>query len=259
MQLAAAELSKLGAACQIWLNLLYSNQDMMDEYTKNGMVFWGGYMCPGYQFYSSKEITDTTPSAFNGLTVMCDNAEMQSFINGNKGGAISVFPPDYLSNLQNGVADALVQHVNCAYVFGCFDYVKTAVFFGEGGFYNLPLAYCFSETFWDKLPEDLQDIFAKHASQLCYESYASDNGLYSNVAYPTLQEKANIITLDDAQIAQWQDAEKDIVDNSITEISKDNSAAQTVYEELKGLISGYDAGSFKIGTNNFGQEMNWGG
>lgn len=140
MQLAAAELSKLGAACQIWLNLLYSNQDMMDEYTKNGMVFWGGYMCPGYQFYSSKEITDTTPSAFNGLTVMCDNAEMQSFINGNKGGAISVFPPDYLSNLQNGVADALVQHVNCAYVFGCFDYVKTAVFFGEGGFYNLPLA-----------------------------------------------------------------------------------------------------------------------
>lgn len=245
------------AACKIWLNLLYSTPEMMAEFTDNGMVFWGGYMCPGYQFYSAKEITDTTPSAFNALTVMCDNAEMQSFINANKGGAISVFPPDYLSNLQNGVAEALVQHVNCAFVFGCFDYTKSALFFGEGGFYNLPLAYSISQKFWDKLPQDLRDLFAKYADDICKASYEADYALYSNVAYPALEESANIIMLDDSQIAQWQDACKGIVDDALTDISKDSSTAPDVYAKLKDTIANYDAASFKVGTNNFGQEVEW--
>lgn len=78
------------------------------------------------------------------------------------------------------------------------------------------------------------------------------------MALPKLQEKANIITLDDSQIKAWQDAIQDIVDGSLTEIGKDNAAAQSVYDQLKEMIAGYDAGSFQIGTNNFGQEAPWG-
>lgn len=245
------------AASQIYLSMVYNNEAMMKEFTDHGMVFWGGYMCPGYQFYSTKEIAEPTPEMFSGLTIMCDNAEMQSFINQNGGGANSVFPTEYLSSLQNGVADALVQHVNCAYVFGCFDYVKTAVFFGEGGFYNLPLVYCFSQTFWDSLPADLQDIFAKHASELSRASHESDNGLYSNVAYPTLQEKANVILLDEAAIAQWQDAAKPIVEAAMDGITADNAAAPEALEQLKTMIADYDPATFKIGTNNFGLEVEW--
>lgn len=245
------------AASQIYLSMVYNNQDMMKEFTDHGMVFWGGYMCPGYQFFSTKEISDPTPEMFSGLTIMCDNAEMQSFINQNNGGANSVFPTEYLSSLQNGVADALVQHVNCAYVFGCFDYVKTAIFFGEGGFYNLPLAYCFSETFWNNLPEDLQDIFAAHASELSKASHDSDNALYSNVALPSLKEKATVVTLDDAQIAQWQEAAAPIVDSAMDSISADSPNAASAYEQLKEMIASYDAETFQIGTNNFGLEAVW--
>lgn len=247
------------ASSQIWLSLLYNNEDMMAEFTNNGMVFWAGYMCPGYQFYSSKPVEDVTPSIFNGRTVMCDQAQMQSFINANKGGAISVFPPDYLSNLQNGVADTLIQHVCCAYVFGCFDYVKSAVFFGEGGFYNLPLAYAFSESFWNSLPADLQDIFARHAADMCYESHMSDEALYSNVAYPALQETADIIMLDESQIAVWQSAIAPIVDTAMASISVDSPNAFAAFDQLKGLIGSYDTASFRIGTNNFGYESVWGG
>lgn len=245
------------AACQIYMSLIYNNDAMLAEFTDNNLVLWGGYMCPGYQFYSSKEITDTTPAAFNGLTVMCDNSEMQSMINANQGGAISVFPTDYLSNLQNGVADALVQHVNCAYVFGCFDYVESALFFGEGGFYNLPLVYCFSQDFWDSLPEDLQEVFAENADDLCKQSYESDYALYSNVAYPALEDTATITVLDDAQIADWQTACADIVENALTDIEKDSPTVRDAYNQLKDMIANYDAETFEIGTNNFGKTAEW--
>ncbi len=245
------------AASQIYLSMLYNNADMMAEFTDNGMLFWAGYMCPGYQLYCTKELSDVTPSVYNGLTVMCDNAQMQAFINQNKGGAISVFPPDYLSNLQNGVADTLVQHVNCAFVFGCFDYVKSAVFFGDGGFYNLPLAYGISEKFWNELPADLQAIFAEYADDMCYASHMADNGLYANVAMPALEAAADITVLTDAEIAAWQTAIAPIVDTAIADLAKDSANAPAAFEQLKGMIAGYDAASFRIGTNNFGHEAVW--
>lgn len=245
------------ASSKIYLSMVYNNQDMLDEFTNNGLVFWAGYMCPGYQFYSTKEITDYTPNAFNGLTVMCDNSEMQTLINNYKGGAITAFTPDYLSNLQNGVADALVQHLNCAYVFGCLDYVKTAIFFGEGGFYNLPLVYCISEAFWDSLPEDLQAIFAEYADDFSKAGYESDLGLYENAAYPTLEEHAQIVVLDDDQITEWQDACTDIVANALEGITRDNAAAPEAYEQIKEMIANYDDATFEIGTNNFGIETEW--
>lgn len=246
------------AANQIYLNTLYNNADMMAEFTNNGMVFWAGYMMPGYQLYSTQEITDLTPSAFNGKTVMCDNAQMQELINQNKGGSSTVIPTDFLTNLQNGVADTLMQHVCCAYVFGCFDYVKSAVFFGDGGFYNLPLGYAFSETFWNSLPEDLQSIFAEYADDLCYKSYTSDVGLYDNVAYPTLAEKATITVLDEAQIAVWQEAMQPIVDSAVENIKQDSPNVDTALQQLKENIASYNAETFKIGTNNFGVEAQWG-
>ena len=246
------------AATKIYLSLLYSSEDMLAEFTDNGMLFYAGYMCPGYQFYSTKEITDLTPDSFSGLTVMCDQPQMAQFINQNKGGAISAFPPDYLTNLQNGVADALVQHLNCAYVFGCFEYVKDAVFFGEGGFYNLPLVYGISESFWNDLDEDLQQIFMDHAAEFCYESQVGDEALYYNAAYPTLEENANITILDDEQIAVWQDAIAPIVETALEDVANDSPNAPEIYEQLKGLIADYDAETFEIGTNNFGLPATWG-
>ncbi|MCR5785979.1 MAG: TRAP transporter substrate-binding protein DctP [Eubacterium sp.] len=246
------------AACKIYLSMIYNNEDMLAEFEDNGLKFYAGYMCPGYQFFCSEDITDTTPNTFNGLTVMCDNAEMQALINSYQGGAISVFPTDFLSNLQNGVAEALMQHVNCAYVFGCFDYVKSAMFFGEGGFYNFPLAFAMSDDFWNSLPEDLQQIFAEYADDFSRECYTADYALYSNVAYPALEEAAdNIIMLDDAQIAEWQAACSDLVENAVTDIEQDSPNVRDALSQLKDMIANYDASSFSIGTTNFGTDVEW--
>lgn len=246
------------AGTQIYLSMMYNNEDMMAEFTDNGMVFWGGYMLPGYQMFSTKEINGTDPSILGGLTIMCDNAQMQSFINANKGGAISVFPTEYVSNLQNGVADALIQHLSCAFAFGAFDYVKSAVFFGEAGFYNLTVGFAISEIFWNKLPEDLQAIFAAHASEISYESHMSDAAMYENLAYPALEANADITVLTDEEIAVWQEAIKSIVDDAIEGIKADSPNAAEAYAQLTDMIANYDEATFEIGTNNFGLEAVWG-
>ena len=246
------------AANKIWLNTLFNSPEMQAEFTNNSMVFWAGYMMPGYQLYSSKELDDLTPAVFNGKTVMCDNAQMTELINANKGGASMVIPPDFLPNLQNGVADTLMQHICCAWAFGCFDYVKSAYFFGDGGFYNLPLGYAMSETFWNSLPEDIQAIFAEYSDDLCYKSYTSDLALYENVAYPDLEAKATITVLNDEQIAVWQEAMAPIVENAVQNIKKDNANVETILQQLKDNIASYDPANSALGTNTFGLEAKWG-
>ena len=245
------------AANKIYNYLIYNNEAVMKEFTDNDMVLWTGYICPGYQFYTTKELTDFTPAAFNGQTVMCDNVEMTQLINANQGGAITAFPTDYLSNMQNGVCEGLVQHANCAFVFGVFDYVKTAIFFGEGGFYNLPLCFGMSQIFWDGLDDDLKQIFIDYQDDFTKAQYYGDLGLYENAAIPTLEGNANVVVLDDAQIAEWQAACADIVAASVESLTADNAAVPDVYAQLKDLIANYDDATFTIGTTNLGNEFVW--
>ena len=245
------------ACSQIYLAMLYSTDEMMAEYTDNGMYFYAGYMCPGYQIYSNKELTDTSPSVFSGLNVICDQPQMSEFIIQNGGGTDGAFPPEYLDKLARNTDDTLVQHVNCAYVFGCFDYAKSALFFGEGGFYNQPCVYGMSQDFWDNLDPELQDIFMEYASEFCYKSQTADEALYYNAAYPALEENAEITVLGDAEIAEWQEAIAPIVDAAVEDITSKSPNAPEILAKLKDMIANYDEATFEIGTNNFGLDANW--
>ena len=240
------------AANDIYLKALYAEDSiLMKEYTDAGLVFWAGSMCPGYQFYSVKEVKDLTPAIFNGLTMMTENAEMQTFIGQNGGAAIAAFPPDFYANLSNGVADGLMQHLNCATAFGVPDLVKSAVYFGEGGFYNYPIVYVMGQTFWDSLPEDLQQLFAKYSTVFAKASYDNDVNQYQGNIDAMLEKGVELIVLDEAQVAEWQTAFQPIVDNLLNEMGAD---AKAVYETLKAEIAVYDAATYKVGPNNFGVE-----
>ena len=240
------------AANDIYLKTLYAEDSLlMKEYTDAGLVFWAGSMCPGYQFYTAKEIDEVSPSMFNGLTLMTENTEMQTFIGKNGGAAIAAFPPDFYANLSNGVADGLLQHLNCVTAFGVPELVKTAVFFGEGGFYNYPIVYVMGQGFWDSLPEDLQDLFAKYSSVFAKASYDNDVNQYEGNIENLMAKDTTLITLDEAQVAEWQAAFQPIVDSVLDELGAD---AKTVYDTLMAEIAAYDAATYEVGTNNFGVE-----
>lgn len=245
------------SATQIYLSELYNNADMMAEFTDNNLIFWAGSMVPGYQMWFAEDVTATDPSIFSGLTIMCDNAEMQTFIADNGGAVAASYPPDYYSNLSNGVAEGLVQHLNCVNAFGCIELIKTAVNFGEGGFYNMPLVYCISENFWNSLPEDLQTLMGDYADDICRAAYDNDMQQLENNQVTLEQSSATIVTLDEGQIAQWQSAFAGSLEDALGTISSANPAADQVYQEYTDMIANYDAASFSIGTNNFGNEVAW--
>lgn len=245
------------SAAKIYMSMIYNNEAMLAEFTDNQLIPWGGTMCPGYQMYFAKDVTKTDPSLFSGLTIMNDNPEMQAFIAAQGGAVAASFPPDYYSNLSNGVAEGLVQHPNCVNAFGCMELVKTAVNFGEGGFYCGPLVYCISESFWNKLPEDLQALFGEYSDDICKAGVASDYGQLE-VSLPALEASgAKVITLNESQMAEWQAAFQPILDSALDTIAKANPAVYDTFDQLTEMIANYDAASFKVGTNNFGYEVEW--
>lgn len=244
------------AANKIYLSLLYNNEAMMAEFTDNDLVFWAGSMCPGYQMFFAKDVTDTTPNVFSGLTIMSDNPEMQAFI-ASKGGAVAAaYPPDFYSNLSNGVAEGLVQHLNCVKAFGCVELTKTNINFGEG-FYNTPIVYCMNENFWNSLPEDLQQIMADYADDISRAAFDNDAEQLAGNKQALMDSGAAVIDLDESQMAVWTQEFQSTLDSALDNITTANSAAPEVYEQLTGMIDSYDAASFQIGTTNFGTEFEW--
>lgn len=240
------------AANDIFLNVLWNNEDLMAEYTDNGLVLWAASMCPGYQFYSTTKIEEAVPSMFSGLTIMTENAEMQSFISGNNGAAVAAFPPDFYANLSNGVCEGLVQHLNCLTAFGCVELLETAIFFGEGGFYNYPIVYCMGQGFWDSLPEDIQQIFIDYSVVYSAASFNNDLDQYEGNLANMEAAGVNMIMMSEAEIAEWQEAFQPVLNELLSSLN--NDAAQSVYQQFVDTIASYDAATFKVGPNNFGVE-----
>lgn len=239
------------AANDIYLNVLWNNEDLMAEYTDNGLVLWAASMCPGYQLYTTTKIQEVTPALFSGLTIMTENPEMQSFISSNSGAAVAAFPPDFYANLSNGVCEGLVQHLNCLTAFGCVELVETAIFFGEGGFYNYPIVYCMGQGFWDSLPEDIQQIFIDYSVAYSAASFNNDKNQYEENLANMEAAGVNMITMSEAQIAEWQEAFQPVLNNLLSSLG--NDAAESVYQQFKDTIASYDAATFQVGENNFGQ------
>lgn len=240
------------AANDIFLNVLWNNEDMLAEYSDNGLVLWAASMCPGYQFYTTTKIDEADPSLFAGLTIMTENAEMQSFVSSNGGASVAAYPPDFYANLSNGVCEGLVQHLNCLTAFGCVELIETAVFFGEGGFYNYPIVYCMGEDFWNSLPEDLQQIFIDYSAAYSAASFNNDKDQYDGNLANMEAAGVNMIMMTEAEIAEWQEAFQPVLTQLLS--SMNNDAAESVYQQFVDTIASYDADTFVVGANNFGVE-----
>lgn len=242
------------ASNDIFLNVIYNNEAAMAEYTDNGLVLWAASMCPGYQIYLGKDISGTDPSVFNGMTMMTENAEMQQFIRENGGAAMAAFPPDFYANLSNGVADGMVQHLNCITAFGCVELLETALYFGDGGFYNYPIVYCMGQDFYDSLPEDLQKLFADYSVAFSAESFNNDKDQFDGNLENMQAAGVNLIKMNDDEIAAWQTAFQPIVEATLNDLNGANDAAEEVYQQFMDTIANYDAATFQVGKNNFGVE-----
>ena len=226
------------AATEIYQELYKTNEAVKKEIADAGIVHYVGWVLPPYNLHLVKEGASTEPD-FTGLTLMTENSFMQKFINQNGGAAILSFPPDFFSNLNNGVAEGLVNHVNVMNSFGCIELIKSSIIMGDGGIYFYPLNYGFSQQFWNSLPSDLQAIFLKYADAIGQAALDLDVHDMEENYQKLLDNGTKITHLDEAQVARWREAFEPVRVEAMAELNAANPAAEDVYQVILDMIANY--------------------
>ena len=227
----------ISSATAIYRDLVVNYEPLRKEMEDAGIIYYSGWVLPPYQLHSMGNAAITEPD-FSGLTMMTENGFMQKMINKYGGAGMLSFPPDFYSNLSNGVADGIVNHLNVLSAFGCLELIKNTTIFGDGGIYVYPLNYGISPSFWNSLPDDIKAIFLKYADELTDAGLEYDlQMLVDNAAF--LEENANVIHLSDAEIAAWKAAFEDTRVEALAELSAANPAAEETYNKLLDAIKNY--------------------
>lgn len=204
------------------------------EYETAGLVYWTNYPCAPYNIFTNVDHQIDTPDKLNGLKLITSSAPMQQFIT-NNGGAPASFPvTEYATSMNTKTVDGIVNHANVLAAFGVGDFVQGGTVFGESGTAMALMTMCFSKTAWDNLPEDLQQLFLDEKLAL-----RDDQGEWEYAANArNLDSWPNLITLDDAGMAVWQEAFADILTSYVDEIAASGAdQAWDIYEAVKTRIA----------------------
>ncbi|MDO4573342.1 MAG: TRAP transporter substrate-binding protein DctP, partial [Clostridia bacterium] len=211
-----------------------------EEYAKNGIVYWTNYPCAPYNIFTTQDYQIKTPADLNGKKLITSSSAIQQFIQSHGGAPISTPVTEYATSLNTGVADGIINHVNVVNAFGCMDFIKGVTQFGEQGLALNLMMVCFSQSAWDGLPADLQQLFTDNAETLRDAQTEDELGMnINNLA--NLEAAGCVITeLTAEEIAVWADAFQPNTDAYIQELIDGGATdAQTLYDAVKAKIAAY--------------------
>ncbi len=227
-------------AGEIFDEMCQEMETLSQEYTNAGVYYWTNYPMPGYNIYTTEDHAITTPDDLKGLKLITSSALMQEYVTANGGAAVSTPVTEYATSLNTNVVDGAITHINVMAAFGCLDFLNAGTVFGETGTAMSVMTMCFSSDKWNKLPEDLQQLFVDEADALRENQCDADLATQAN-ALAALEEKGTVTYLTDDQIAVWADAFKVQREAYIAElISNGHADAQDVYDALMTKMAAYE-------------------
>jgi len=112
--------------------------------------------------------------------------------------------------------------------------------FGNRALYTLTFVLAMNKPRYDSMPEDLQKIIDDH-SGLEFSMFAgkTQEGADGPSRQLAVDAGNNIITLDEAQVAEWEAASASIVDAWIADVAKKGVDGQALVDEARMLIKQY--------------------
>lgn len=224
-------------ACAEIFDELYEEYDVFaQEYADAGLVYWTNFPCAPYNIFTNADFGIREPGDLNGLQLITSSAPMQEFIT-QMGGAPEAFPvTEYATTMNTKAVDGLVNHANVVAAFGVGDFIQGGTVFGESGTAMALMVMCFSEAAWNELPADLQQLFLDEKLPLRDNQGGWEYG--ANAA--NLASWPNLITLDAAEIAVWQDEFSGILADYIAELEASGATeAQALYDAVQEKIANY--------------------
>lgn len=228
------------SACEIYWDMVEECPELLEEYEEYKLHYLSAYMMPGYNIFMTGTNEMETPADLKGQKVITVAPSVQKLLSDNSGAPITSGPSDYYSNLEKGVADSIFSHINVLGAFGvCPELINKAVFFGDeySGAYMYLTSFVFSNDFWNKLPADLQEILTESGPNLGKYMLESDTALTEKLLAGLEEKGAEIVVLDDAQVAVWSDALSSYTTDDLAEWSQENSATQTIYDTILDKIA----------------------
>ena len=194
------------SAGKIYDEMYDENPQFAEEFAQNGLVYWSNYPCPPYHIFTVKDYEVKTPDDLNGLKIITSSSMMQQFIAAHGGAPVSTPVTEYATSLNAGVAEGLINHSNVVTAFGCSDFIKAGTLFGEQGTAVSLMMVCISQSAWDKLPADLQQLFLDEADGLRDEQSAVDfaNNAKNIEAWEANGAKFTKLTAEEIKV--WSDA-----------------------------------------------------
>ena len=220
---------------EIYWEMIKECPELLAEYEKLGLHYMSAYAMPGYNLFMTKAGPMETPADLKGHKVITVSPAAQQLLAANGGAPVSAAPTDYYSNLEKGVADSAISHINVMGAFGVVpELIEKAVFFGDeySGAYMYMLGFVFSEDFWNKLPADIQAVLTEKAPLLGQYCLEADMAL-TGVMLKKLDEKgAEKVVLTDEQVKVWADALTEHTQSELDEWSKDNAAVESIYNTI---------------------------
>ena len=195
---------------------------------------------PGYNMFMTKAGPMETPADLKGHKVITGAPTVQQLLADNSGAPISSGPTDYYSNMEKGVADSIISHINVLGAFGvCPELVNKAVFFGDeySGAYMYLMGIVFANSYWDKLPADIQQILTEHADNLGKYMLEADMALTGKFLSALDEKGAEKVILTSEQVQVWADALSSYTETDLQSWEKENSATRTIYNTLLDKIA----------------------
>lgn len=230
-------------AGDIYAEMLEEFPSIMDEYEDMGLTYWTNFFMPQNNLYQTGSYGEiiVKPSDLKGHKIIITSTMMQQLVAKHGGAPVTATITEYFSNLEKGVADSTVSHLNAINAFGCGELIKKATIFGDSGMFLGSLSFLFSTKKWNSLPKDLQQIFTDEAEAIRKSNGEEDIAKLKSGMEKLTASGADIYTLTDAEIKVWQDDFEPFLEDYIAQLEKDGvDDIQEIYDVLKEKIANYD-------------------
>lgn len=224
-------------AGEVYAELLKEEPSLLAEYDEVGLHYWTYFYNPPYNIFSTKNAAIATPSELRGSKLIVSENMVQKLIAGNSGAPISAPVTEYFSNLEKGVADGAISHINVINGFGAGPLINSATVFGESGMYLKTMVLAFNADKWNALPDDLKAIFNAEADALALESAIEEDRKVKE-GMEELATRADVKVLTDAEMQPWKTAFEPILEEYLDQLEEDGvDNARELYEKAIEKIS----------------------
>lgn len=221
-------------------------QKLYDEYPEiqkefeNANMVLLSYLCTQpYNIHLTSDKTVRVPSDLKGQKIITTRTDITQFLGDYGASAVSCAPPDYYSNLSNGVVNGTILHYPMMYNNGLIPTCKQHVIVEEGGgIYMDTSVYVMSSAAWERLPADLQTYFTDEARLERFFTYNQET-LETDGAKGLEESETSghdVHFLSEEELAVWQDAFQPINEQTLANLDDQGFPATEIYERALEII-----------------------